>query len=71
MGRAEAQGFVEIAGRERKTGRKNRRKRGVERRSAESVGQKSTKILLTEIGDSHDTPVAPVTAFPVNVPTFP
>jgi hypothetical protein len=33
--------------------------------------EKSTKILLTEIGGSKDTLVAPVTAFPYeNVPTF-
>jgi hypothetical protein len=61
---------VEIAERGRETGRKNRRKPGVERRSAVRAGKKSTKILLTEKGSSQDTLVAPVTAFPVNVPTF-
>jgi hypothetical protein len=61
---------VEIVEREGEAGQKNRRKPGVERRSAVSDGKKSTKILLTEKGGSKDTPRAPVTAFPANVPTF-
>jgi hypothetical protein len=49
---------------------KGQRKRGVKREAREKKNEKSTKILLTEIGGSKDTLDAPVTAFPTNVPTF-
>jgi hypothetical protein len=49
---------------------KGQRKEGVKREGREKKIEKSTKILLTEIGYSKDTLVAPVTAFPMNVPTF-
>jgi hypothetical protein len=55
--------FAEIAERGHPTARQDRRKPGVERRNAVRERKNSSKILLTEFGNSHDTPVAPVTAF--------
>jgi hypothetical protein len=59
-----------VRGEEEKSDRKDRRKRGVKRRNAVKKLKNKSKILLTGFGDSHDTPVAPVTVFPENVPAF-
>ena len=56
--------------RRRATAHKDRRKPGVAWRSAASPGKNSSRILLTENGSSNDTPCAPATAFPANVPAF-
>jgi hypothetical protein len=44
---------------------KGQRKEGVKGEEKGSVLKKSTKILLTGKWHSHDTPIAPVTVFPL------
>src|SRR5882762_4875920 len=68
--RQSTQELVEILEQGGLTARKDRRKPGVEWRSAYNGGKNSSKILLTENDGSHDTPSAPATAFPANVPAF-
>src|SRR5258708_8620887 len=68
--RETTQEFVEIVERGSPTARRDRRKPGVEWRSADRKSKNSSKILLTENDRSKDTPFAPATAFPANVPAF-
>jgi hypothetical protein len=68
-----AEDYTRVRGKRREATRnwtKGQRKRGVKREAREKKIEESTKILLTQNDDSHDTPDAPVTAFPSNVPTF-
>jgi len=63
-GRLAAQELVEKGAEKRRDWTKGQRKEGVNREKGWSKIKKSTKILLTEISSSQDTPDAPVTAFP-------
>jgi hypothetical protein len=63
-------GFVEMDERGPPAARKDRRKQGVNTEKRGWNSKNKSKILLTQNGHSKDTPDAPVTAFPENVPAF-
>jgi hypothetical protein len=62
---ARVQGLAERGKRRSRGWTKGQRKGGVKREKNRSNPKKSTKILLTRKCGSHDTPIAPVTVFPL------
>jgi hypothetical protein len=63
--RAGAQSLAENKPRSQSHWTKGQRKEGVKRENKRKERKKSTKIPLTRKRGSHDTPIAPVTVFPL------
>jgi hypothetical protein len=61
---ATAQALVEIRERRFASGQEDRRKEGVKGEKRGRNPKNNLKILLTENGESNDTPVAPASALP-------